>query len=186
VTLIPEFRLALINGWIFFLIYIGVFFSIILSFKKTVVKRLYYRSLRTERQILLIITGKFITFINIILIILSPIRFNLLPFMIGIIIFVSGLIGLIVSLLNYSSTPIDKPVTKGIYNISRHPQIFSIWILFLGICFIIGSLLSLFLLLISLIFLHTSVLAEEKSCLKQYGELYKNFIKNTPRYFLFF
>jgi uncharacterized membrane protein len=55
------------------------------------------------------------------------------------------------------------PVTGGVYRISRNPQVFSIWIIFLGICIVIGSGLSLITMGFSLVFLHRSVLAEERA-----------------------
>lgn len=82
--------------------------------------------------------------------------------------------------------PLDVPVTKGFYRISRNPQIFSIWVVFLGIGLMIGSGISLLLIAVSFLFLHTSTLAEEKACLEQYGQSYRNFMNSVPRYFLFF
>ncbi|MBN1697215.1 MAG: hypothetical protein JW881_06860 [Spirochaetales bacterium] len=183
---IPDFRLGLLNGWIPFSVYLAVFGIIISCFSKEVRKRLYDRSLWTKKQIIVTTAGKLITFANLILICLSPIRFNCHVFIIGVALWTIGLTGLAAALIVYADTPPDSPVTGGVYRISRNPQIFSIWIIFTGTCFIIGSGVSFLLFVVSLVFLHQSVIAEEEACLKQYGNSYRKFMEKIPRYFLFF
>jgi len=97
-----------------------------------------------------------------------------------------GIIGLVGAMLNYWNTPPDQPVTRGIYKISRHPQIFSLFIIFLGVCMTIGSWPALLALLLSKLFQHFGILAEEQVCLKRYGESYRAYMERVPRYFLFF
>jgi protein-S-isoprenylcysteine O-methyltransferase Ste14 len=89
-------------------------------------------------------------------------------------------------MLNFKDTPLDQPVAKGIYKLSRHPQIVSLLFLFLGICVAIGSWLAVFALLLSKLLQHFGILAEEEICLRQYGEPYRIYLKQIPRYFLFF
>lgn len=185
-VLIPDLQFGLLNGWIPFTAYIFVFGITIFSFPKEVRTRLYDRSRWSKQQKILTVVGKLFSLANIIFFILSPIRFNLPAFYIGAGLWLLGTAGLVIALINYGNTPLDIPVTRGIYKISRNPQIFSIWIIFFGNCFMIGSGLSLILLGVALVFLHTLVLAEEKACLEQYGDAYREFIKTVPRYFLFF
>ena len=85
-----------------------------------------------------------------------------------------------------SKTQRGQPVTKGIYKISRNPQEFMIFILFLGICMTIGSWLALLILVLSKVFAHFGILSQERACLEKYGDSYKEYMKKTPRYFLFF
>jgi len=185
-VIIPELEIGLFNGWIPFAVYIIIFGITMACFPKAVRARLYDRSLWTDKQKILTTIGKLFSFTNIVLFFLSPVRFYLPVFIIGTVLWIAGVTGLITALINYRNTSLDVPVTRGLYRISRNPQIFSIWIIFLGICFLIGSGLSLFLFIISLVFLHTSVLAEENACLKQYGDSYRIFMDKVPRYFLFF
>lgn len=185
-VLIPDFAIGLYNGWLPFVAYVIIFGIIMVSFPKPVRTRLYDRSLWTKEQRLLTVIGKIIALINIILFGLSPIRLDSPVFYIGAGLWVVGMVGLVTALVVYRRTPFDKPVTGGIYKISRNPQVFSIWVVFVGICFMIGSVLSLVIMAVSLIFLHRSVLAEEKSCLTQYGDSYREFMQKVPRYFLFF
>lgn len=77
-------------------------------------------------------------------------------------------------------------MTKGVYRISRHPQIVSLFFIFLGICLAIGSWAALLMLVMSRLLQHLGILAEEEICLQRYGESYRAFMERTPRYFLFF
>jgi protein-S-isoprenylcysteine O-methyltransferase Ste14 len=87
---------------------------------------------------------------------------------------------------HYRSTPPDEPVTKGFYRISRNPQALTLLVSFYGVSIAVGSWLALFILTASLVFHHLTVLAEEGSCLRQYGDSYSAYMKRVPRYFLFF
>ncbi len=89
-------------------------------------------------------------------------------------------------MLNFKDTTLDQPVVKGIYKLSRHPQIASLFFLFLGICVAIGSWLTVFALLISKLLQHFGILAEEEICLRQYGGPYRIYLKQIPCYFLLF
>jgi protein-S-isoprenylcysteine O-methyltransferase Ste14 len=75
---------------------------------------------------------------------------------------------------------------KGVYKISRHPQIVALFVIFTGICLAIGSWIALFALILSRVLQHFSILAEEEDCLRRYGESYRNYMEQIPRYFLFF
>jgi protein-S-isoprenylcysteine O-methyltransferase Ste14 len=55
-----------------------------------------------------------------------------------------------------------------------------------GISIAIGSWLALLMLLLGLVFTHRKLLAEEASCLRQYGDSYRTYMERVPRYFLFF
>ena len=184
--LLPQLQLGLLNGWLPFIIYVIVFGITIYSFSKDVRARLYDRSLWTDKHRKLTALGKLFTLINLVLFIFTPLKLNGASFIFGIALYILGLLGLINALITYSKTPMNTPVTKGLYKVSRNPQVVCIWLLFAGICFLIGSWLSLMILIVSVLILHQSIIAEEQSCIAQYGESYKDFMKQVPRYFLFF
>ena len=91
-----------------------------------------------------------------------------------------------IALLNFKNAPLGKPITSGLYRISRNPQMLTIYIAFLGICLAIGSGIELIILSISIIGGHFRILSEERKLLEQYGESYEAYKKKIPRYFLFF
>jgi len=113
-------------------------------------------------------------------------KINSSAFIVGLILYAIGLVGLVAAMLNFKDTPLSQPVTKGVYKRSRHPQIVSLFFIFLGICIAIGSWAALFILLMSKLFQHFGILAEEEVCLKRYGESYRVYMEQVPRYFLFF
>jgi protein-S-isoprenylcysteine O-methyltransferase Ste14 len=151
-----------------------------------VVARLFDRSGWSVKQRLFTILGKAFSLACLVLIILTPLKINLSTFVAGLAIYALGIAGLVVAMWNFKDTPADQPVIKGVYRFSRHPQIVSLFFIFLGICLAIGSWAALLALLLSKIFQHFGILAEEEVCLKQYGDAYRVYMQKIPRYFLFF
>ena len=62
-TLIPEFKIGLWNGWIPLCLLYLIFGILLVSFSKDVVKRLYDRSGWSKRQKVLTVVGKLFAFI---------------------------------------------------------------------------------------------------------------------------
>ncbi len=185
--LFPTLEIGWLNGWIlvclFYLIY-GVF---LMTFPKAVRAKLFYydRFSWSKKQRVFYAIGKVSVLFYLVLIIFSPIKIGTVVFMPGIILFLLGLVGFIIALSNFKNMPPNHPTIKGLYRISRHPQIHMLFISGLGICIAIGSWLALFILIISKYFSHYRTIAEEEACLKQYGDLYRAYMKRVPRYFQF-
>lgn len=184
--LIPTLEIGWLNGWILLAFEFLIQGFLLLVFPKDVVSRLFDRSGWNKEQKTFLILGKVFSLACLILIILTPLKIHNGVFIPGAILYAIGLVGLIVAMLNFKDTPLNQPVTKGVYKISRHPQIVTQIIFLLGICVAIGSWVALFTLLMSKLLQHFAILAEEENCVKQYGESYRDFMKRVPRYFLFF
>jgi protein-S-isoprenylcysteine O-methyltransferase Ste14 len=182
----PHLEIGWLNGWILLAVEFLVEGFLLLVFPKNVVSRLFDRSGWNKKQRVFTIVGKVFSLLCLVLIALTPLKVHSILFIAGLVLYVIGIIGLVVAMLNFRNTPPDQPVTKGVYKISRHPQIFSLFILFLGVCIAIGSWPALIALLFSRLFQHFGILAEEEACSRQYGEPYRAFMKRVPRYFLFF
>lgn len=184
--LTPTLEFGLLNGWILLIIEFVIEGGLLLVFPKDVVSRLFDRSGWSTKQRVFTILGKVFSLACLILIVLTPLKMNSSLFIVGIILYVTGLVGLVVAMLNFKDTPLDQPVSKGVYMFSRHPQIVAVTIVFVGVCLAIGSWLALFTLVISRLLQHFGILAEEEACLKRYGESYRAYMEKVPRYFLFF
>ena len=184
--LFPILKIGWLNGWLLLAFEFLIQGSLLLIFPRPVVARLFDRSGWSVRQRLFTILGKVFSLACLLLIILTPLQINASLFIVGLTLYAAGIAGLVTAMLNFKATPPDQPVTKGVYRISRHPQIVSLFVVFLGICLAIGSWAALFTLLLSKVFQHFGILAEEEVCLKQYGEFYRTYLKKIPRYFLFF
>lgn len=184
--LIPALELGWLNGWILLALEFLIQGFLLLIFPKDVVNRLFDRSGWSVKQRIFTIIGKVFSLACLILIILTPLKLNSSVFIVGLILYAIGLAGLVVAMLNFKDTPPSQPVTKGVYKMSRHPQIVALFILFLGICVAIGSWVALFMLTMSRLLQHFGILAEEEVCLRRYGESYRTFMEQVPRYFLVF
>ena len=184
--LFPVFQIGWLNGWLLLCILYSVFGLLLLVFPREVVRRLYDRSDWSRRQRVLTLIGKLIALVWFPLIIFAPLKVGTPVFVLGTVIFALGLAGFVVALFNFRNTPLDQPVTKGLYRISRHPQQFTLLVAGVGISIAIGSWLILSMLLVGLVFTHRKILAEEASCLKQYGDSYRAYMERVPRYLLFF
>lgn len=179
-------QIGLLNGWLLIALLYLSYGALLWSFPRDVVARLYDKSGRAKRQRYIIYTGGLLASIIFILSIFTPLQIGSDVFIPGMVLYGLGLTGFFVALFNFKATPHDRPATRGLYRISRNPQQVTFFITFIGVCVAMGSWLALLIQIISSLFLHTRILAEEKACLEQYGESYRKYMKNVPRYFIFF
>jgi protein-S-isoprenylcysteine O-methyltransferase Ste14 len=185
-ALIPVLKIGWLNGWIPFCLLSLTEGLLMLAFPKDVVARLFDRSSWNQKQRTFTVVGKLFSLACIVLIVLAPLKIGSPVFAVGAILYVLGLVGLVVAILNFRTTPLGQPVTAGLYKVSRHPQIVMLFVAFLGMCVAVGSWLALIALLVSRLLQHYSILAEEEACLEQYGDAYRAYLQRVPRYFLFF
>lgn len=185
-SLVPEFKIGLWNGWILLCSLYLIFGILLLSFPGSVRAKLYDydRSGWSKTQRAFYVIGKSLALVSLILMILAPLKIGAKFFIPGIIIFAFGLAGFIIALFNFKNTPPDQLITRGLYRISRHPQVLMLFIASIGICIATGSWIVLFIVIISSLFLHSRDIGEEKACLKRYGDSYRAYMKRVPRYFL--
>jgi len=184
--LTPEINPGLLNGWVLLVFFYTVFGILLLSFPKSVVARLYDRSAWSKAQKILSAIGKLFIFSWFALVILTPLNIEHAVLIIGGAIYLLGLLGFVLSLLNFKDAPLDQPVKEGFYRISRNPQQVSILLSYLGISIAIGSWVAVLLITVGAFVSHIRVIAEERSCLQQYGDSYRQYMERVPRYFLFF
>jgi protein-S-isoprenylcysteine O-methyltransferase Ste14 len=182
----PELNFGWLNGWLV-IVLLGLTDGILfLAFPKEVVRRLWDRSGWSPKQTAFTIAGKLSALVCLALLTFTPIKIGKPICLVGVTLTVLGLVGLIKALFDFKNTPLDKPVTRGLYRISRHPQIVMSSLVILGGCIMIGSWVAVTLWFIARLLEHFGVLAEEEACLKQYGESYRLYLEQVPRYFVFF
>jgi protein-S-isoprenylcysteine O-methyltransferase Ste14 len=184
--LFPELELGLYNGWLPIVLFYVIYGIILIVFPREVVSRLYERSGWTRRMKITRVFGVLLIFSWFIIAILSPLKVDDFAFIIGGLIYALGLTCFVIALYNYKDTPLDRPVTKGLYKISRNPQHVTLFLSFLGISIAIGSWLATLLILTGIVLGHMRILTEERACLEQYGDSYKRYMEQVPRYFVFF
>jgi protein-S-isoprenylcysteine O-methyltransferase Ste14 len=184
--LTPALEIGWLNGWMPLGLLVLVEGLLLKVFPKEVVARLFDRSGWNKKQAVFTVIGKLFSLACLVLIVFTRLKVGSGVFIVGAVLYVLGLVGLVAAILDFRNTPLGQPVTRGLYTVSRHPQIVMLFIMFLGMCLAIGSWLALLSLLMSKVLQHIGILAEEEACLAQYGETYRAYMKGVPRYFLFF
>jgi len=184
--LMPLLSLGLLNGWLPFLLLSIVTWGGLVLVPGEVSKRLLDRTDFSKKQKTFLMISKSIAIIDIVLISLTPLKLGTLEFQIGVFLLILGLVGLVVAMFDFKNTPFGKPVTTGLYKLSRHPINVTQAISILGICIAIGSWIALLFLILSKIPAHFITIAEEEFCLRKYGDSYREYMKHVPRYIMFF
>ena len=181
-SLIPEFEIGLWNAWILMAWYVVVSISFMLN--KKVKKRGNVSDLKynkTEKFFLWYIG--YIVWITLILYsIFLPLKLGTLWFYTGAPVCLIGLVIYTIAYINFATTHVEKPVTKGMYKITRHPLYLAHDFIFIGISMACTSWLFLLLSLIFIIGQYISVPHEEHLCLKKYGNEYREYMKRTPKH----
>jgi len=182
----PAFEIGWLNGWIFMLIFFLIFGIVIKTCPKEVITRLYDNKGWTKKQYIFTKLAKLCALIHLILVIFTPLNIGSIEFIIGISVFLIGTIGFVIAVTNFKKAPLDKPITSGLYKISRNPQIMTLFLVSSGTSLMIGSWIAIIIIIVSAVFLHFRILGEEKRLTEQYGDSFLEYKKKVPRYFIFF
>ena len=182
----PDLQIGWPNGWIPLALLSLTDGILFLAFPRAVVARLFDRSGWSQQQIVFTVISKLCALVCLAMLILTPLKIGAVAFIVGVVVVVLGLMGLVKALLDFKNTPLDSPVTRGLYTLSRHPQIVMSSAVILGGCVAIGSWSAMVMWLLARLFGHFGIMAEEEVCLQQYGDEYRAYMKRVPRYFIFF
>jgi protein-S-isoprenylcysteine O-methyltransferase Ste14 len=112
-----------------------------------------------------------------------PLKLGTIWFYVGLPISILGIILPVISGVSFATAPLDKPVTTGVYRISRNPEYFSVFLQYLGIG--ISGLSWVFTLcaVAWIISFHVEVVqSEEPSLIEKYGDAYREYMNRTPRW----
>ncbi len=186
-SFIPAFEIGVWNLWIFMVVW--VFFHIapldwpIFKYDiKAMLKKFFASPSHTKSEKII---NNFVSPIWYILLIYSiflPLPLGTPLLYVGIALFAVGWIMLEIAFIPWTTTPVDEPITKGIYRYSRHPIYFAIFVQYIGIGIASASGLFLLLAVISIVLSVPIVPAEERQCLEKYGDTYRKYMNRTPRW----
>ena len=88
-------------------------------------------------------------------------------------------------MINFATTAHDKPVTKGMYKISRNPiQVFAVF-MWIGVGIATTSWIIIAASIVLAVIYYPAFLVQENFCLNKYGTEYQKYMDITPRYLLF-
>ena len=180
-SLIPAFEIGVWNAWIFTvyqLLTIPFLFRIADKRGATHDEEL---DMSTTRRVIAGST-KALVFTVLIYSIFLPLKLGTMWFYIGLPVTLLGLVTGVIALVNWATTPLNAPVTRGLYRYSRHPMYLADFLFFLGLGIATASWIFL---LFSVLWIATGfILAnpEELDCLKKYGDSYREYMNRTPRW----
>jgi protein-S-isoprenylcysteine O-methyltransferase Ste14 len=190
VSLIPAFELGISNAWI--IMVVGCILPNITSFiiptkyKEVVKKRMEevkWSEFNKTVKIVLTITQVIIMPFSIIYSFFLPLKLGTVWLYVGLPISVLGIILPFVAQVSFATAPLDKPITTGVYTISRNPEYFSVFLQYVGIG--ISGLSWVFILcaVAWILSMHVAVVqSEEPSLIVKYGDAYKDYMNRTPRW----
>ena len=183
-SLIPAFELGVWNAWI--IIVLSILGGPILI---SLINREAIKKFMTPLDIAIAkdenLSSKFfpiLSFATSLYSIFLPLKLGTIWFSVGLPICLLALAMNAVTAISFSTTPLDEPVTKGTYRISRHPTFFGTFILNLGIGIICASWVFMLYALVFILIMRDSVQAEERYCLEKYSDAYRDYMNRTPRW----
>jgi protein-S-isoprenylcysteine O-methyltransferase Ste14 len=186
-SLIPVFQIGVWNAWILWII---MFLSMIIpdffldEEAKIRTKRAsqFIPFRKKKEKILTLATHVAIMPCSIIYSIFLPLQLGTLWFYIGLVIFILSLGVSLMTTISFAITPVDKPVTTGIYRFSRHPIYLSGFLLFIGLGIATASWIMLLCAILWLVLFHIVLPAEEQFLLEKYGDSYREYMNKTPKW----
>jgi len=179
-SFIPDFELGLWNAWILIIPLIVFWIG---GVKFLFSKRMPETAPPSERKLkilssllVILMFGSFIYSI------FMPLKLGTIWFPIGLVVYLVGMVLIAIAMINFATTPMNKPVTKGIYRYSRNPMFIGWFLLYFGIA--IACISWVYIVITVLFILITTYLSpfEEAITLGHYGKAYKEYMKRTPRW----
>jgi protein-S-isoprenylcysteine O-methyltransferase Ste14 len=184
-SLMPGFKIGLLNAWLGI---IPIILSMIIIFvpKKKALKRGSDMSSYTKKEKLRALSSTGVFYFALLYSVAVPLKIGTAWFYFGFIIYLFGIIPYIIGMHNFAATPLNEPVVKGVYRISRNPMYFFSSLTIFGMGIAGASWLMILFIIAYDILNHFSILSEEKFCFEKYGKSYFEYTQNVPRYFLRF
>ena len=184
--LTPVFEIGIWNAWILqVLFYLSMFIPDIFLDKearKKSKRMSQFPPFKKTEKILALSTHAIIMPLVFIYSIFLPFKIGTAWLYAGLPIFAVALVISITALFNIASAPADKPITKGVYKISRHPMYFSGFLMFISVGICCASWVVLLLAVIWIVFWRIAVPAEERFLIEKYGDIYCDYMDRTPRW----
>ena len=111
-----------------------------------------------------------------------PLKLGTWWFLVGVPIWLLGVVMLVMFGFAWATAPLDVPLTKGAYAISRHPACFGMFLGYVGIGIACASWVFWLCALAHIVAWHYGVIEEERSLLVKYGDAYREYMGRTPRW----
>ena len=185
-SLVPAFKIGLWNAWILQVL----FFLTLIVPNLLMSKEGKERTKRATESVPYGRTQKILAYSTHIVIMPFTVLYSIfLPLKIGtawlyagLVIFALALAMSVITSVNYATTPLDEPVSKGVYRISRHPIYFTGFLLYIGIGIATASWVILLCSILWIALFHLVLPFEERFLLEKYGDSYREYMNKTPKW----
>jgi protein-S-isoprenylcysteine O-methyltransferase Ste14 len=185
-TLIPAFEIGALNAWI---LWVLMFLSMIVpnffmskEAKERAKRATQFAPLSGIKKVLAYSTHAIIMPAAIIYSIFLPLKTDVVWLCTGLPIFVVSLIMTIIINISFATGPVDKPVTRGFYRISRHPIYLSAALGYIGMGIACASWVLMLCSVLWIVIYSIVIPSEERSLIDQYGDAYREYMNIAPRW----
>ena len=185
-SLVPAFEIGIWNAWIlqglFLLVSIVPDFLMGKEAKLSMKRMEQLAPFSKSEKMLALSTHVVIMPVAAIYSIFLPLKTGTAWLYVGLPIFALSLVMYVVTTISIANTPVNKPVTRGVYRISRHPIYFSGFLLYIGIGVACASWIVLLLAVAWIVLWQIVVPTEERFLSEKYGDAYRKYMDRTPRW----
>jgi len=185
-SLVPEFELGLWNAWIItVLFYVATLMPLQIGKEKANRRgegEPAWSEVGKTHRIAILITHAVIMPFTIGYSIFLPLKLGTEWFYVGTPICFLGIVMGIMAGVSFATAPLDEPMTKGVYSISRNPMYFGMFLMYVGIGIACASWIFLLCAVVWIISWHFGVPEEERILLEKYGNAYREYMNRTPRW----
>lgn len=180
-SLIPAFEIGVWNAWLLMLP-LALIPAILTSVKKGLFKKTEPTANLSKAEKMVFRFSKVLLALLFLYSIFLPLKLGTLWFYLGLPISLLGIVMYIIMSVNIANTPVDRPVTTGLYRYSRHPMYVASFIAPVGAGIASASWLFLLLSVLCIITHFINGIFEERLCLEAYGSDYQEYSDRTPRW----
>jgi protein-S-isoprenylcysteine O-methyltransferase Ste14 len=184
VSLIPDFEIGVWNAWIF-MIWPWLDMLVVRLIGVDVYRRAsgLPSEMKTSHQYRVVSYASMaVDTIAVAYSIFLPLKLSTIWFYAGLAIFLIGLAVLTAATVNFATTSIDVPITRGIYHYSRHPMYLASLLIYFSVGIASASWVFLLFFFVQSVFMRITAIGEERFCLEKYGEAYREYIDRTRRW----
>jgi protein-S-isoprenylcysteine O-methyltransferase Ste14 len=178
---IPVFEIGVWNAWLLMLplVLIPAIFA---SIKKGLFKKTESTARLSKAEKMVFRFSKVVLVLLFLYSIFLPLKLGTLWFYVGLPISLLGIVMYIIVSVNIANTPVNRPVTTGLYRYSRHPMYVTSFLAPVGAGVASASWLFLLLSVLCIITHFINGIFEERLCLEAYGSDYQEYLDMTPRW----
>jgi protein-S-isoprenylcysteine O-methyltransferase Ste14 len=184
---LPDFKIGVFNGWLPLILYLVGFSLALVSFSTQARAKLFqdpkYEMPASVKFVRFI--GQATMFAYIGMMVFTPLAPSDPILLTGVLVYAVGYGSVMLALYYFKHAPANQAVVAGPYRFSRNPQWVGLVLVLAGAAIMSGIWLYLVIILVVAVIYHLQILAEEKACLEQYGDGFRTYIVEVPRYFWF-